>query len=476
MKRQVLALASVLAMTLPLAACNPLDIAGTIGSGSSNLSSELANGANALSSGAPYRAGWKLAHQEKFDRDLGVTDAAWQKDPLGKDSPWFVDEFSDDDIYFDKLGGEAFKRAVEKANIYRKSVKTGQDGWLTVEVAAQDLDGDGKPDANPTLATKNGDGIIDVPAWNSGVVLTSSNPLPDEYRIEYELKTVDFGGKRERNGELTWNYDGKYNGYKPGDCKTNFPWVRKGDYSQDGAQTPNPCEKPWGDVTKENGYYLLSIMDYAKPAPHNNIFIHSHRKVGMDTYSVDASWAKNYKVCNPATGQVEEYTDSTANGINQIFFDGNSFRDPKFAYNQFVMPTECGLKVGDDPNATIVATAELQPDLMPNETYTFAIERHKDSYVTEMTGNFRHVGHKTLRYERKFEEADGHSIWHYNQKADQYKGEHNQTLEFEGPFGKWSKEMWPAGSEYPDNFVIGVPHLNYYEGSATIDNLRLYTR
>ena len=36
--------------------------------------------------------------------------------------------------------------------------------------------------------------------------------------------------------------------------------------------------------------------------------------------------------------------------------------------------------------------------------------------------------------------------------------------------------MWPEGTNYLDNFIIGLPHLNYYEGSATIDNLRFYTR
>lgn len=36
--------------------------------------------------------------------------------------------------------------------------------------------------------------------------------------------------------------------------------------------------------------------------------------------------------------------------------------------------------------------------------------------------------------------------------------------------------MWPEGSAYLDNFIIGNPHINYYEGSAQIDNLRLYVR
>ena len=110
-------------------------------------------------------------------------------------------------------------------------------------------------------------------------------------------------------------------------------------------------------------------------------------------------------------------------------------------------------------------------------TYTFAIERTKDSYVTEMTGNFKNVGYTTIRNERKLETNDGHSIWHYNQfDADGYHGQHNQKLTIEGPDGSFEKDMWPEGTNYLDKFIIGLPHLNYYEGSATIDNLRLYTR
>lgn len=427
--------------------------------------------------GSTDASGWVLKYEENFDQQLDFTGVDWTIDPLGPESPWYVDEFSDDGVYYSILGGESFDRALDSMNIMRKRVAFGQDGWLTLELAAQDRDKDGIPDSEPSLTTRDGDGVIDVPAWNTGLVLTGTETLPSQYRIEYELKTVDFGGKRTVNGEETWNYDGKYNGYTPGECKTNFPWVRRGDYSQGGAAAVDPCATPWGDVTKENGYYLLSIMDYANPAPHNNIFIHSHRKVGMDTYSVDASWASSYSVCNPATQELYPYTLSKANGINQIFFDGNSFRDPSFAYNQFVMPTPCGLRVGDVPGATIVATAELQPELMPNETYTIAIERTENSYVTELTGNFRYVGYTTIRNERPFVDEDGqHSIWHYNQTADEYDGSLNQTLTFEGPFGSFSKDMWPAGSAYPDNFVIGIPHLNYYEGSATIDNLKLYTK
>jgi len=302
-------------------------------------------------------------------------------------------------------------------------------------------------------------------ARNRGIIVTNTEPLPAEYRIEYTLRTVDFGGKRDGS----FDYDGKTNGYENEGCKSNYPWIRSGDYSGD----TEPCSDAFGDVRAENGFYLLSIMDYDNPAPHNNVFIHNHRKVGMDTYSVNAPWSSGYKVCNPETGELIGYDEGNANGINQIFFDGTRFRDASIGYNQFIMPTECGLRDGATSGESIVATAELQPELMPDETYNFAIERSSTGYVTEMTGNFRHVGETTLRYERDFVE-DGTPIWHFNQTADEYDGEFDQTLTFEGPFGSYDVEQWPADSEYPDHFIIGDPHLNYYEGSASFTNIRLF--
>lgn len=418
----------------------------------------------------PEAAGWTLLREETFDSDLGVDGVDWEVDPLTPDSKWAVDHLDDNSRYFEVKGGEAFGEHLDSFDLLRKRVTAGEDDWLTIELATRDYDGTGAGEDAPTVEVRDGAAHLIEPSWDGGIVITGTETLPEEYRIEYELKGVDFGGKRDGS----WEYDGKYNGYAPGDCKTNFPWVREGDYDQDGEH--DRCAEPFGDVTAENGYYFLAIMDYANPAPHNNIFIHNHRKVGMDSYSVDGSWAEKYKVCNPKTGELIDYPDSTANGINQIFFDGSAYREPDFGYNEFVMPTECGVRYGEDPDATIVATAEIQPELMPEETYTFAIERTTEGYATEMTGNFKYIGQATLRYERPFVAEDGRPIWHYNQSPEEYDGAFDKEMTFSGPHGEYTEHMWPADSAYPDNFVIGDPHVNFYEGSAVIDNLRLYTR
>ena len=37
-----------------------------------------------------------------------------------------------------------------------------------------------------------------------------------------------------------------------------------------------------------------------------------------------------------------------------------------------------------------------------------------------------------------------------------------------------SFDTWPQGSAYPDYFLFGDPHINYYEGTARFDDLKLY--
>ena len=412
---------------------------------------------------------WKLVSAETFGSLDVVAKARWVRDPQGDASPWNVDHLDDDGQFFDVQGGSDFRRQLAAAPVVRKRVTFGKNGWLTAELAARDANGDGVPENPPSLRTVNlgrdATGRLDVPSHDGGLVIRNTRPLPPRYRIEYTLRTLDFGGKRAGS----WTYGGKVNGYGSAGCKTSWPWKRSGSF----AGPAEPCNANFADVRAENGFYFLAIMDYANPAPHNNVFIHHHRKVGMDSYNVSGGWASAYAVCNPATGALEEYQSSTTNAINSIFFDGSRFRAPEIGYQEFVMPTACGVRDGSDPEATIVSAAEMRPELMPGQSYAFAIERTATGYTTEMSGPFRHIGQATLRYHRDFVQ-DGRPIWHYNQTPGEYDGAFNSTLTFSGPFGSYTKEQWPAGSAYPDFFVIGDPHLNFYEGSATVDDLRMY--
>lgn len=414
---------------------------------------------------------WKLKYQEKFNQELPTEESDWVVDHHGESSPWNVDHLDDDGEFFKIQGGEDFLKSLNSFDLLRKQMEFGKDGWLTAEYAVRDYDKDGIPDTEATLENvklKDGGHASKLTtSFDSGLIIRSTEVLPTEYRVEYVLRGIDFGGQRNNS----FNYDGKFNGYDLDERKSNFPWKRNGDFSGE----PDHSNENFGDVTSENGYYFLSIMDYAKPAPHNNVFIHNHRKVGMDAYNTNASWASTYATCNPATGELyKQLSDqSSNNAINGIFFAGDTFRDKSIGYNSFLFETECGSFSDVDTQYSIIANAEIQPELMPEESYKFAIERNKTGYVIEMTGNFKYFGEQTLRYEHDFIE-DGRPIWHYNNTPEEYDGQFNSILDFTGPEGSYSVEQWPTDSAYPDNFIIGIPHINYYEGSAVIDEIKLF--
>lgn len=409
---------------------------------------------------------WRLLYEENFSEDLNIDEKEWIRDDFSNDSPWTVDgELDDNGKFFHIKGGLDFVNHLNSFWLMRKSEAFGEEDWLTVELAARDYEKTGEP-KNPVsfknVILDSGDTAVklDEVNFDGGGLIRSTDPLPPEYRIEYKLKGIEFGGMRDGSFE----YDGKQNGYNKGNGKTNFPWKASGDFNG----PSNPSNPNFADVTGENGFYFLSIVDYHNPAPHNNVFIHMHRKVNMDAYNVNGLWSDDYKICNPDSGELYDYNDdakSTRNGINALFMNGNKFKEHDMPYNEFLIETDCGSYEGD-----IVSVAEIQPDLMPDEDYTFAIERSKTGYLMEVTGNFLHVGEKTLRFERDFVE-DGEPIFHYNNRPDQYDGSFDEIWD-DGEYK--IDNTWPEGSAYPDYFIIGDPHLTHYEGEATITDIKLY--
>ncbi|PSK89674.1 hypothetical protein CLV63_12568 [Murinocardiopsis flavida] len=405
---------------------------------------------------------WKLVHAEDFSRFKPAGDTGWKPDKDGPGSPYDVDGYDNDGEYFKTIGGEAFEEHLAGIDLYRRSFEFGKGGWLTAELATRDK-GEGVGKGGPSFSRKVLDGAgpagyFDNPGHNDAVVVRSTDELPAEYRVEVTLKTIDFGG--QRNGE--WDYDGKVNGYQPTGCTTNFPWGASGDF------TPEECD--WFDITKDsNGFYFLSIMDYARPAPHNNVFIHNHRKVVMDGYNRYKYTGNGLRYCDAESGELQPYEWGSGNGVNMIFMN----KDRRYANQpgtEYVMHSECGTEVGGG----IVSQADLMPEMMPEQSYEFAVERRSDSYVLELKGEFRHVGERTLRYEQEFDDGVN-PLWHHNRKAGDYNGEHNADWTYPSPNGTYvDEDVWPKGSAYPDYFLIGQPHMNFYEGSAHIDDIRMY--
>jgi hypothetical protein len=438
--------------------------------------------ANDLPANEKHRPGWRLVHDEKFSKPWTAQDrrAQWIREDYSEQ----ISHMDDDGELFHIHGGPAFEAALASFDQYRKSYALGKDGWLTMELLTRDGDKDGELGDStadgesewdigvPALERKIIPGVgpvaqILVPTHTDGAILRSTDPLPPEYRVEYKLKTMDFGG--ERNGTL--DYDGKHNGYRPdGGCKTTFPWQEGFWQNQwDSTEPPPYCDFGRDVRTNSNGFYFLSISDHADPAPMNNRGRHIHRKVSIEAFNHERPNVGD--VCNPATGEFFPYEESTKNAANVNFLgDVNNNGNGTATFGN----SEC---TGERPvNRGGIGTVELQPELMPNEDYRFAIERSSTGFTLEVSGNFRFAGQQTYRYYSDFisEDEDRDAIWHYNQTAEEYDGQFNRTLALSGEYGSFEWDTWPAGSAYPEHFYLGIPHTNFYEGSASIDDVRLY--
>ncbi|MEO3761918.1 hypothetical protein [Streptomyces sp. B5E4] len=111
---------------------------------------------------------------------------------------------------------------------------------------------------------------------------------------------------------------------------------------------------------------------------------------------------------------------------------------------------------------------------MPNEDYTFAIERDATGYTLEASGNFARSGEQTLRFHRPFVVNDA-PIWHYNTRPEEYDGRSDGDLVQNDKNGSTTwPDQWPQGSAYPDSFVIGDLYTHVYEGSAGLTDPKTF--
>jgi hypothetical protein len=419
---------------------------------------------------------WTLLYAEDFSTPLNDAIAPWIWDGYSHPFDTIMDDAG---LWYQNDYGPEWNTALNSFATYRKEFLVGHDGWLTASLSARDWDKDGVIEAPPSISTKRHDGgyvaVLDVPDHTGGAIFRPTNKLPPHYRIEYKLKTIDFGGKR--NGSI--EYDDRINGYHTEECKTFHPW---GEGSNSPGWTGNAsvpyCE--WQDVRQGpygyNGFHFLSIVDFADPAPRNNHFWHYHRKVLIDAFSQHpdrVGSGTGGRVCDSSTNQYYNYRDSSFNTVN-MWISGLPNWTPGpggLAGNSQWFMTSCSGGVAEQQ---LSSAAELQPELMPNEFYMFAIERDNTGYTLEAKGNFARVGQKTLRFHRPFI-VNNVPIWHYNSAASQYDGRFNADLVQHDAYGSttWPNQ-WPVGSAYPDYFVIGDLYTNAYEGSATLTDIRLY--
>ena len=265
------------------------------------------------------RDGWTLLYAEDFSTPLNGAVAPWVWDGYGNPFDTVMD---DSGLWYQNDYGPDWNTALNSFATYRKEFPVGQDGWLTASLSARDWDKNGVIEAPPSITTQAQGGghvaVLDVPDHTGGAIFRPTHALPSRYRIEYTLKTIDFGGKR--NGAI--EYDGRVNGYSTEGCKTQHPWGEGSDSPGWIGDASVPyCE--WQDVRQGpygyNGFHFLSIVDFADPAPRNNHFWHYHRKVLIDAFSQHpdrVGSGTGGRVCDSSTNQYYNYRDSSFNTVN----------------------------------------------------------------------------------------------------------------------------------------------------------------
>jgi hypothetical protein len=350
--------------------------------------------------GTPPASGWQVAWEEGFEGN-GLPEGAWSPDPVPDDGP-----FADDGAFFRAQG-------VVPPDAYRASVPFGTDGWLTAESYTRNPktpfdallsvvpDPSGAPGHVLRLAS---------PEHTDATVIRSTAPLPDRYRISLRVGFAQFG-------------DGKpgLNGYSSGD-ETAGPW------------------HPGAKATAQNGFYWLTILD-AQPRPHNNTWIHHHRKVVIDSDNNTPPWMEMWN------GSAFELNGEQP--VMMIALDGAApvsdlYGSPFYSYSAGAWQPSGAVRAVDG--------------YLPNQWYQASIERADGEMTLSISGRFR-SGERT--YSATIDLAQ-RCVWHFNRTPAE------ESEACEGP-------AWPRGASFPDWFMFGDPHNNYYEGSVYYDDIKLET-
>jgi hypothetical protein len=359
----------------------------------------------ASDAGPTSAPGWVIAWREDFQHSE-VPDAAWTRDPVPDDGP-----FSD--------GGAFFRaRGVAPPAGYRISAPLGADGWLRIESytrsGARDFHDLASVIADPA---DPGNRVLRIasPLHTDGTVIRSSMPLPERYRISLRVGFADFG-------------DGKpgLNGYAGGE--TAEPW--------------------WpDDATAQNGFYWLTILD-AMPRPHNNTWIHHHRKVVIDSDNNVPPWTEMY-----------DGTGFHLDGEHPIMMFALDGRGPG---TEMTGKPFLSWSAGQwQPSGAIRAVDAY----LPREWYRVSIERSDGQFTLEISGRFRHGGERTYRASI---DAAASCVWHFNRS----ESEDASRCVDESGFPSLGPN-WPAGQAWPDWFMFGDPHTNYYRGQVLYDDVQL---
>src|SRR4051812_929489 len=356
----------------------------------------------------PPASGWSVAWKEDFEA-LAIPAAEWQPDSRPDDGP-----YSDDGLFFRRQG-------IVAPTAYRATVPFGASQWLTAESYTRSAGASfadrfsvvkdpGSP-ANHALR-------IASPAHTDATVIRPTQPLPAKYRVSLRIGFADFG-------------DGKagLNGYAGGEMAE--PWLA-------------------GDSIGQNGFYWLTILD-SMPRPHNNVWIHHHRKIVIDADNNFPAWTEIFD----GTG----FKLDGQHPVSMIALDGT--QDPHDLYGP---PFLCWSGGQWQPSGAIRSVDAY----LPGEWYRASIERDGTRFTLEISGRFQYGGQQTYRASI---DAAAACVWHYDRTSAEASSRcaNSRSSAALGP----DFPYWPADATWPDWFMFGDPHANFYRGSVLYDDVQL---
>jgi len=358
--------------------------------------------------GGVQPSGWTVAFQEDFEA-LDAPAVTWQAAAPTDDGP-----YADDALYFRRQG-------VIPPPAYRATVPFGAEGWLTAEsytrsagAAFADRFAVVPDPANPSNHALR----LASPAHTDATVIRPSQPLPPKYRVSLRVGFVDFG-------------DGLpgLNGYRGGE--TAEPWL------------PDAA-------TAQNGFYWLAILD-STPRPHNNVWIHHHRKVVMDSDNNVPPWMEIF--------DGSAFHVDGRHPLMMFALDGRS--DPHDLYGPPFLSWSAGQW---QPSGAMRAVDSY----LPGEWYRASIERDGTRYTLQVEGRFQYGGQTTYRASI---DAAASCVWHYDRTPEE-ANPRCANPRFPAALGD-AYPYWPADGSWPDWFMFGDPHENFYMGSVLYDDVRL---
>jgi hypothetical protein len=325
---------------------------------------------------------WKVLYEENFEDPAALIKAGAPA--------WVADTFQDTDEFSD--GGAFFRRqGVKPPKAFRAEAPFGADGWLTVAAYSrsdQTKFGDLFEVVPDPADPKNHVLWVASPKHTDGLVVRPTNALPAKYRVCLRVGYASFGDGKP----------GGRNGYKGNERAE--PWVNE-------------------DATVENGFYWLTILD-ATPRPHNNVWIHHHRKVVIDSDNNTQSWTNMW--------EGGKWVPDGRHPVMMFGVDKDS-DDQALTGRDFLSWSQGMLQpLGE------IRTVDAYKD---NAWYTACIAREDEEFVLTVSGDFKWGGQQT------------------------YVGR--------VPVSR----VYAAGAGIPDFFMFGDPHNNYYRGSVYYDDVRL---